>query len=73
MTAKRFSFRIRPWMASMLLVTATLLSAAGCDLLPWQKDAEFQKRVKNDSFPTADQALHAPAVDGNSNHTRDGN
>jgi hypothetical protein len=70
-TGQRFSFHIRPWLALVFLAMATLLSATGCDLLPWHKQAEFENRVKNDSFPTADQALH-PSVDANGNRTRDG-
>jgi len=67
-------------MALMLLMTANLLSLAGCqsstgpggtsgrlaDLIPGHQEAVLRKRVEADSFPSADQALHAPSSgDGN--------
>ncbi len=72
MIGQRFSFRIRPWVAAMFFMTAALLSAPGCDLIPGHKDAEFRQRVEKDSFPTADQALHT-TVDASGSRTRDGN
>ncbi|MEI8374511.1 MAG: hypothetical protein WCJ35_16930 [Planctomycetota bacterium] len=76
MNGQRSSFRIRSWMALMFLMTATLLSAAGClsssdshrtsgglaDLIPGHKEAALRKRVESDSFPSANQAPHAPLV-----------
>jgi len=67
-------------MALMVMMTATLFLAAGClssagpgetsgglaDLIPGHKEAALRKRVEADSFPTADQALHAPP-EGNAN------
>lgn len=58
----------------MFLMTATLLSAAGClssndshrtsgglaDLIPGHKEAALRKRVEADSFPSADQAINTP-------------
>ena len=67
MTGQRFSFRIGPRLAAMLLLTAALLSTPGClssgglaDLMPGHEEAALRKRVEADSFPSADQALHSP-------------
>jgi hypothetical protein len=73
-TGRQFSFRIGPWTASLLLIAATLVSAAGCqsssgpggksgglaDWMPGHEDAALRKRVDADSFPSAAQALHTP-------------
>ena len=75
MSGQKFSFRIRPWMAAMVLTTAILLSAPGCQssagpggtsggladvLIPGHQEAALRKRAEADSFPSATQALHAP-------------
>jgi hypothetical protein len=62
----------------MLLMTASLLSAAGCmssagtggtsggvaDLIPGHHDEVVRKQAAADSFPSAAQALHTPAPQG---------
>lgn len=63
MTGSRSSFRLRPWLALLLVTAAGLLSATGCqlaDLIPGHQEAELRRRVEADKFPTAAQALHAP-------------
>ena len=56
----------------MLVMTATLFSAPGCqlaDLVPGHQEAELKKRVEADSFPRADQALGAtPGNDDQRSH-----
>jgi hypothetical protein len=73
MTGQRLSSHLQPWLASLLLL-ATMLPTAGClsSLLPGHKDAEFQKRVESDSFPTAAKALGTPVV-GNGSRASDAN
>ena len=51
------------------VLTAAMLSfSLGCtslyDLIPGHQEAEFRGRVQNDSFPTAAQAMQAPAPSG---------
>ena len=63
MTGEQSRSTPRVWLSSLLL--ATLLPAAGCcvaDLFPGHKEAEFRNRVEHDNFPTAAEALHAPAT-----------
>lgn len=73
MIGQCFSFRPLPWMASVLLMAAILLPAAGClSLMPGHKEAELRKQAEADSFPTADKALGTPMV-GTGNHSSTGN
>ncbi len=73
MTGQRFAFRPLSWMASVLLMAAALLPAAGClSLMPGHKEAELRKQAEADSFPTADKALGTPMV-GTGSRSPNGN